>query len=160
MNFFYYNIHNILRVKSNIRGIIPSYFESNEPLRKVDVSFIVRKRLKVISRSSLPLRIHIRSFDAFTEVQVETEKSIINEVLDSLLLAWKNIKEYNVFNNRLMPVLLLNRGCLILHAACVSIGNEGILITAPPNTGKTYTALSLTKMGFQFLSDDLTIIKG
>ena len=63
-------------------------------------------------------------------------------------------------NNTLVPLKLLQKGYSFVHAACLDHTGEGLLIVAPPNTGKTYTALSLNRAGFNFLSDDLTIIKG
>ena len=62
--------------------------------------------------------------------------------------------------NSLIPLKLIQKGSAFVHAACLDRNGEGLLIVAPPDTGKTYTTLSLNNSGFNFLSDDLTIIKG
>jgi hypothetical protein len=41
----------------------------------------------------------------------------------------------------------------------VALDGRGVLLSAPPDTGKTTTVLKCISNGFSFLSDDMTIIK-
>jgi hypothetical protein len=60
----------------------------------------------------------------------------------------------------LILIKLLQKGCSLLHSACLARKGRGFLLIAPPETGKTFTTLSLIKKGFDYISDDLCIIDG
>jgi dolichol-phosphate mannosyltransferase len=48
---------------------------------------------------------------------------------------------------------------VLLHFVCIGKRfDQGILISAPPDTGKTSTVLKCMEMGFSLLSDDMTIL--
>lgn len=57
---------------------------------------------------------------------------------------------------------LLSEGITPVHASAVAGGNDkGVLFIAPPNTGKTLTAVELVlKHGFFFLSEDMVLFDG
>jgi len=54
--------------------------------------------------------------------------------------------------------LLLQRGLMILHANTVMVDNQGILIMAPPGTGKSTLTAAFLKKGFLLISDDLSAL--
>jgi hypothetical protein len=59
------------------------------------------------------------------------------------------------------PVLgfvLRSWGRLALHASCVRIGDEAILLAGPSGAGKSTTAAALAMRGVPVLSDDLTAL--
>ena len=59
----------------------------------------------------------------------------------------------------LLRLLLASKGYILLHSACLCEKGNGYLISAPPDTGKTTTILKCIRdKGFQFLSDDMTIV--
>lgn len=59
----------------------------------------------------------------------------------------------------LLELKLLQKGHAFIHAACVERNGEGIMITAPPDTGKTFTTIKLVmEHGYSHMSDDMTII--
>ncbi|RLF23479.1 MAG: hypothetical protein DRN15_05940 [Thermoprotei archaeon] len=59
----------------------------------------------------------------------------------------------------LMELKLLQRRHSFLHAACLDRDGEGLLIVAPPDTGKTHTSIILVRdHDFGFLSDDMVIV--
>jgi hypothetical protein len=61
----------------------------------------------------------------------------------------------------LITVKLIEHGYLPLHAACiVSSRGSSALICAPPETGKTTTALLAREEGYQLVSDDITVTDG
>ena len=53
--------------------------------------------------------------------------------------------------------LLLYREWLTIHASVVAKGTDGIIITGPSGAGKSALALSLARLGYQILADDLAI---
>lgn len=60
----------------------------------------------------------------------------------------------------IMDIKFLKKGYTFLHGGCLSKKGKGILFSAFPNTGKTFTALLSLKAqyNFAYLSDDITII--
>jgi glycosyltransferase involved in cell wall biosynthesis len=69
-----------------------------------------------------------------------------------------------LYTNVVEPLLrfvLVDRGYMLLHSACLEIDGRGVMISARTDTGKTGTVLRLLREGKgQFLSDDMTIIDG
>ncbi len=67
-----------------------------------------------------------------------------------------------LYTNIVEPVLrwtFVQKGYALVHAACLSEGENAFLITARTDTGKTTTALkTLDQLPFSFLSDDLTLV--
>jgi putative flippase GtrA len=67
-----------------------------------------------------------------------------------------------VYTNILEPMLrfvMVSRGRMLLHAACVELGGTGVMLSARTDTGKTGTVLRLLREhGGRFLSDDMTVI--
>jgi dolichol-phosphate mannosyltransferase len=66
------------------------------------------------------------------------------------------------YTNVVEPVvrwLLVRKGYILAHAACLRIDGHGVLITARTDTGKTTTCLkSIKEQGSGFVSDDMVII--
>jgi len=149
-----YDIHHIIRVQGNVEEIIPSIFEiQNNIYNKMDISFYVVKEKKRTKS-----KLFIDNLSGHTKIYYTSG------IIDNYFI-WDHtlthcLPLYFVVNNIVMPLKLLQKGYSFVHAACVDYNGEGLLIVAPPNTGKTLTALSLSKLGFGYLSDDLTIIKG
>ena len=151
-----YDIHGILKVRINIDGIIPSIFKIDGSFEVPDVDIIVVRNPALKIRPSS--EILVSELQGFTRVYYKWRAFVISELLDILLGNFLD-KGY-LINNVIIPLKLLQKGYVVIHSACVSYENQGILIVAPPDTGKTYTALTLVnKSGFEFLSDDLTIVK-
>src|SRR5205807_8805001 len=67
-----------------------------------------------------------------------------------------------VYTNILEPLLrfvMVSRGRMLLHAACVQLEGTGVMLSALTDTGKTGPVLRLLREhGGRFLSDDMTII--
>jgi dolichol-phosphate mannosyltransferase len=70
--------------------------------------------------------------------------------------------EHVVYTNILEPLLrfvMVAKGRMLLHSACVEIGGVGVMLSALTDTGKTGTVLRLLREhGGRFLSDDMTVI--
>jgi dolichol-phosphate mannosyltransferase len=67
-----------------------------------------------------------------------------------------------VYTNILEPLLrfvMVTRGRMLLHSACVEVNGVGVMLSALTDTGKTGTVLRLLREhGGRFLSDDMTVI--
>ena len=67
-----------------------------------------------------------------------------------------------VYTNIIEPLLrfvMVSRGHMLLHSACVEFDGTGIMLSALTDTGKTGTVLRLVREhGCMFLSDDMTVI--
>jgi len=59
----------------------------------------------------------------------------------------------------LLRFVMVSRGRMLLHSACVEIDGVGVMLSALTDTGKTGTVLRLLREhGGRFLSDDMTVI--
>jgi putative flippase GtrA len=67
-----------------------------------------------------------------------------------------------VYTNIIEPLLrfvMVSRGRMLLHSACVELDGTGVMLSAQTDTGKTGTVLRLLREhGGKFLSDDMTVI--
>jgi glycosyltransferase involved in cell wall biosynthesis len=67
-----------------------------------------------------------------------------------------------VYTNIIEPLLrfvMVSRGRMLLHSACVELDGTGVMLSALTDTGKTGTILRLLREhGGRFLSDDMTVI--
>jgi hypothetical protein len=57
----------------------------------------------------------------------------------------------------ILSLLLLKNNYFPLHCAAISSNNEGIVLAAPPDTGKSMTTMFAVKRGYGFLSEDIAI---
>jgi hypothetical protein len=68
-----------------------------------------------------------------------------------------------LYTNVVEPILrwtLVQKGCALVHGACVARHGKAVLITAETDTGKTTTILRLlSKVRASFLSDDMVIVR-
>ncbi|MFF4014323.1 glycosyltransferase [Streptomyces sp. NPDC001843] len=59
----------------------------------------------------------------------------------------------------LLRFVLISRGRMLLHSACVELDGVGVMLSALTDTGKTATVLRLLREhGGRFLSDDMTVV--
>ncbi|HET7173817.1 MAG TPA: GtrA family protein [Nocardioidaceae bacterium] len=59
----------------------------------------------------------------------------------------------------LLRFVLVARGHVLLHSACLDVDGRGVLLSARTDTGKTGTVLRLLRDGgARFLSDDMTVV--
>jgi dolichol-phosphate mannosyltransferase len=67
-----------------------------------------------------------------------------------------------VYTNIVEPLLrfvMVSRGRMLLHSACLELEGTGVMLSALTDTGKTGTVLRLLREhGGRFLSDDMTVI--
>jgi dolichol-phosphate mannosyltransferase len=81
------------------------------------------------------------------------------EIVVAPLLARSPHVVYTNIVEAFLRFLLVSRGSILLHAACIANEHGATLISARTDTGKTSTVISLVRRhGFRFLSDDMTIV--
>jgi hypothetical protein len=100
---------------------------------------------------------------------------------NNVYMFWKDIGKFEISNgneiliekvqdvNRLvlrsfvlgniMTAILIQRGFLVLHASAVNINNEAIAFIGNKGYGKSTTAMTFYKEGYQIVADDYIMIK-
>ena len=172
----YYNIHNIIKINSEVYLQELEYFNS-EKIDQPDITLNVksfsndsdmskfRSERKLITvnfppeNSSYTIKYteHFGSSGAQFKIDVKNDK--IDIFINKLISTSKHV----VYVNLIEPILrflFVSKGFILLHSACMSTpNNNGFFLSAPPDTGKTTTVIKCVKNGYSFLSDDMTIIR-
>ena len=164
---YYYNIHDIIKVQSDVVLYELEYFKS-EVFENPDLTVRTMDSLpgglrfsrKIIEdRSSNSHKIlyteHLGSLGAQFSINFGEK---IEVTINKLISKSKHVLYVNLVEP-LLRFLFISRGFILLHSACLDKNESGLLMSAPPDTGKTTTVLKCVKNGFSFLSDDMTIIK-
>ncbi|TLX92041.1 MAG: hypothetical protein E6K94_02085 [Thaumarchaeota archaeon] len=163
----YYNIHDIIRVQSDVLLYELDYFKSKEFANrdlsvKTSNSFAggLRFTRKIIEdRSSNSNKIlYTEQFGSVGAQFSINFADCIEVVINKLISKSRHVLYVNLVEP-LLRFLFISKGYILLHSACLDKNDSGILFSAPPDTGKTTTVLKCVKNGFSFLSDDMTIIK-
>jgi putative flippase GtrA len=82
----------------------------------------------------------------------------INIVVGPLLARSPHVVYTNIIE-ALLRFVMVSRGRMLLHSACISLHGVGVMLSALTDTGKTATVLRLLRdHGGLFLSDDMTVI--
>ncbi|HEY7776932.1 MAG TPA: hypothetical protein VIA09_00190, partial [Nitrososphaeraceae archaeon] len=164
---YYYNIHDIIKVESDVTLYELEYFTSKEfdnsdlVVRTVDsLQGGLRFTRKIIEdRSNNSHKIlyteHFGSAGAQFSIDFGGR---IEVTINKLISKSKHVLYVNLVEP-LLRFLFVSRGYILLHSACLDKNNSGFLMSAPPDTGKTTTVLKCVKNGYSFLSDDMTIIR-
>lgn len=164
---YYYNIHDIIKVQSDVILYELEYFKSKE-FKDSDLSIktleslagglrLTRKIIQDRSTSSDKILYteHLGSAGAQFSIGFGQR---IEVTINKLISKSKHVLYVNLVEP-LLRFLFISRGFILLHSACLDRNESGLLLSAPPDTGKTTTVLKCVNNGFSFLSDDMTIIK-
>jgi dolichol-phosphate mannosyltransferase len=164
---YYYNIHEIIKVQSDVILYELEYFKSNEfsdwdlSIRTLDSLEgglrLTRKILQDKSTNSNRILYTEHLGSAGAQFSIDFGQRI--EVTVNKLISKSRHVLYVNLVEPLLRFLLISKGFILLHSACMDKNESGLLLSAPPDTGKTTTVLKCVKNGFSFLSDDMTIIK-
>jgi len=150
----YYNLHG-LTIESNFEKLFPESYATEEYVAVPDIQVFLGK------------------FDLFKKTNFE-EKSLM--WASRLLLQNLHSKPVKIFYRpyfgrrvgrrfrkllwEIIKMKFLESSLTLMHSACITYDDKGILIIAPAETGKTMTVLKLLKRGFSFLSDDYILTNG
>jgi len=164
---YYYNIHDIIKVQSDAILYELEYFKSKE-FENSDLSIktldslagglrFSRKIMQDRSNNSDKILYTEHLGSAGAQFSIEFGQRI-EVTINKLISRSKHVLYVNIVEP-LLRFLFISRGFILLHSACLDKSESGLLLSAPPDTGKTTTVLKCVKNGFSFLSDDMTIIK-
>jgi len=158
-----YNVEGILSIASRVALPELKFFKVphvESPALVIDVGSVgglrprLRSRLEV-EGTNLIYREHLGSL--FANFRVEMGSPV--RVTAGPLLALSPHVLYTNIVEPLLRFLLVRRGFMLLHAACVSIDGRSIMLSAQTDTGKTSTILSLLRShGGTFYSDDMLVV--
>jgi len=173
---YYYNIHDIIKVRSQIDLQELEYFETKE-VNDPDITLTVtsfstdpdmtklRTKRKLITGALKDEKIsydikyteHFGTSGAQFQIKIAFNK--LDIFINELISKSKHVTYVNLVEP-LLRFLFVVKGYVLLHSACMSTPNGiGFFLSAPPDTGKTTTVIKCVKKGFYFLSDDMTIIR-
>src|SRR6185312_7003489 len=93
----------------------------------------------------------------FANFSIDMEDPVV--VTAGPLLALSPHVLYTNVVEPLLRFILVSKGRMLLHAACISIGGRPIMLSAKTDTGKTSTILTMLRneTGI-FYSDDMVIV--
>ena len=155
---FSYDIHGIIRIQSKYRLPELGYFRVDALSKPADIVVDVHQP----DASNGPVRKKVHYQDGLGsfgfEMHIEYGKQIWVTV--SRLVSLSPHVLYTNVIEALLRWTFVQKGYVLIHAACMSFNGRAMLVTAKTDTGKTST-LILTTMNnpdCHFLSDDMTIL--
>ena len=165
MNIQYFNLHNLVTLKTNLNLNIPSYFKTDK-VQNPNIEFI-QEEFRVNSNN----KVRTRNFYYWTEnkklyidynLPFINARAVINDLNSKTKIqVTKDFLKYSRIGIPIRAIIqlkLIQKGYSLIHAGCLNYDGESILIVAPRDSGKTSTILSLLNNKNKFMSDDLTII--
>jgi putative flippase GtrA len=160
-----YDVHGIVRIASAVRLAELETFRTDD---KVDADIEIdqgwfgtgapRRRPRVTQYVWPPAVSYEEHFGRRgSDFHVEMGERI-RIVAGPMLVRSPHVLYTNVVE-ALLRFVLVSRGYMLLHSACLDIDGRGVMLSALTDTGKTGTVLRLLREGGgRFLSDDMTII--
>ena len=165
-----YNIHDIIKVASEVRLPELDRFLVDEPIEEPTIRVRLGKvteeresngappQASVTAQSNGP-SLHYKEWVGSLGFGMRIEMGEPIEVLATPLL---RRSPHVLYTNIVEPLLrwtFVEKGYALVHGACVAFGDEAFLITAKTDTGKTTTILRLLdNLTCSFISDDLTLV--
>jgi dolichol-phosphate mannosyltransferase len=163
----WYDIHGILTIGSDVALPELAYFLRPGPASSqgtpdigVRVGYLGRPRARtrmVQSPDGLIVRWeeHLGPFASNFAVEFGPNISVVS----SRSLARSPHVLYTNVIEAMLRFVFVERGYMLLHAACMDVDGQGVLLSARTDTGKTGTVLKMLRSGRTvFLSDDMTIL--
>jgi len=159
---FAFSIAGLLRIESDVPLRELAYFRTDEPgtpdlvIRVGRVGGLPIRRTRFVTEGrSLEYLEQLGAASA--NFQIVMGEPI--EIRISPLLASSPHVLYTNVVEALLRFLLVSRGHVLLHSACMMVNGRAVLLSAQTDTGKTSTVIQLVRdRHYLFLSDDMTII--
>jgi putative flippase GtrA len=160
-----YDVLGLVAIASAVRMRELEYFRVPSLQRPADVDIFVRAVGSPGPRRR-PLVTHGPTFVAYDEHLGRLGANFrldfrdrIEVTLGPLLARSPHVVYTNVVE-ALLRFVLASRDRVLLHSATLELDGQGLMLTAPTDTGKTGTVLRLLReQGAAFLSDDMTIVE-
>ena len=163
ISFLRYDIHGIVKVDSNVRPeavaeVLPTFFLSDHRRGKADITIYVGDFIHKneglfwcgpFNIGPLKHKFLLKDVERHAKLFFTNPRyNLLGEIIWELQL---------IFD--ILELKLLQKGYSFIHAACVERDGEGLMLVAPPDTGKTFTTIRLVKEhGYSYMADDMTII--
>lgn len=158
-----YDIDGLARLGSSVRLPELEFFRTDSVaapdivIRTRPVGGFVPQTHVSVRRSAARIEYREHLGALFANFSVDMEQPIV--ITASPLLA---LSPHVLYTNVVEPLLrfaLVSKGRMLLHAACVTIGDRTVMLSAKTDTGKTSTILTMLRNeGGVFYSDDMVII--
>jgi len=174
---YFYNIHNILRIASIYQLPELSYFKVPKLDKEPDIRLRLERRRKDRRRKDNGGGLALSGADKRRKQRRQGKDFRYIEEFGrhgfAVSIAYKNRVEIAVsrvlklsphvlYTNIVEPILrwaLVRKGYALVHAACIAVDGQAVLVTAQTDTGKTSTILqAVDNYAYSFLSDDMTIM--
>ena len=161
-----YNVHGIITITSAVALRELESFRSPALNSRADIEIragdfgngIFRKRARVTQYAALPAvsyEEHLGRLGSDFHIDMTDGIKI---VVGPMLVRSPHVLYTNVVE-ALLRFVLVSRGYMLLHSACLDLDGRGVMLSALTDTGKTGTILRLLRENpSRFLSDDMTII--
>jgi len=156
---YYYNIHDIIKVRSAKKLPELGYFAVTEPIENPDINVMISSNpADFKSNGSINYDEVLGPFGFSIVInQSETRTDIIASPLIGLSphVLYTNVVE------ALLRWMFVRKGYALMHGACLAKDGKAVFVTAQTDTGKTTTILHALRENLgemQFLSDDMTIV--
>jgi glycosyltransferase involved in cell wall biosynthesis len=160
-----YDVHGIVSIDSAVRLPELDGF-ATESAEKADIeiragrfdSTRLRARSRVTQFATAPAVSYEEQLGRFgCDFYVDMTDNI-QVTVGPLLVRSPHVLYTNIVE-ALLRFVLVSRGYMLLHSACIELNGQGLLMSALTDTGKTGTVLRLLRENpSRFLSDDMTII--
>ena len=158
MATYYYNIHDIISIRSAQRLPELGYFQTQEPITNPDIDVLIDRNVASYKQPNSITYHEVFGRFGF-DVLINRDEKQSKVVASSLV----GISPHVLYTNVVEPLLrwsFVRKGYALMHGACISFDGQALFITARTDTGKTTTILNLIRNNRQsigFLSDDMTI---
>jgi dolichol-phosphate mannosyltransferase len=167
----YYNIHDIIAVDSQEPLYELEYFRTEKLPRQADLIVNVKNNIgnnsglfhahRRINDDSYATEKKINYTEHFgplgSQFSIDFSSPIVVTV-NALIARSRHVLYVNLVEP-ILRFLIISKGHVLLHSACIATSDQNsLLLSAPPDTGKTTTVIKCIRKGLGFLSDDMTII--
>jgi dolichol-phosphate mannosyltransferase len=163
---YLYDLHGILTIGSDVALPELAYFlqpgtvAETPPDVAVKIGSVGKRRRRtrlVRSADSKSLRWEEQLGRGSANFAIDFGPQIL--VTSSKALARSPHVLYTNVIEALLRFVFVDRGYMLLHAACMDVDGKGLMLSARTDTGKTGTVLKLLRTSEgRFLSDDMTIV--
>ena len=161
-----YSIHGLLTIGSHVQLPELEYFRAQWVCNDVDLTI----RVGQVGRNAPRTRAQMTQYSAPSGLRYEEHLGRLGanfrvdigdhvDVLISPALARSPHVLYTNVIEALLRFLVVSKGSILLHSACMELNGRGFLLSARTDTGKTGTVLRmLREQRAMFLSDDMTVL--
>ncbi|MBK9747028.1 MAG: glycosyltransferase family 2 protein [Chloroflexi bacterium] len=155
---WYYDIHGIMKVRSEQRLPELKYFLTDKPVENPDIDVMIA--MNPTAHKEKDSIVYEEMFKALGFSIVINRSDTVSKVYASQLVKFSPHVLYTNVVEPLMRWGLVRKGYALMHGASISFEGQSLFITAQTDTGKTTTILYTLQHNpgeALFLSDDMTI---